>query len=651
LVNSNYNEKTGRKNEMHFSHNNKIEARTPQEWLGVGAKIGQLVNEWSFRDDLVVMLGDATESGAPAMFNPMTAEIEVNVETAFGKFIKPEEIGDMTKRMTHLEFPIAGGAIFHEALHARYSRWSLSDAHAELKARGLEKDFNVLHLLEEGRIEALGILAAPHNRVLLRASAMEIVMADLSDDKLAQVSNKRVAAQLCALTLARASAGVLDETDIAPILPIVENVLGLDTIARLRSVWESFQAHQDHYNYLPLLELAREWNAILEELEQGEPGDGDGDEQGQPSEPQQGEGGTPQPGGGAGEPQPNDENNGDEQGGSSADLLDQIRDALAEMADDVRIGDQRDIDDQIENEEWREEREAREAKQGERKEAEKMAGEVFGRGSEGDVYGKSNSRVIQTRKPDGAERASAVKIGQMLDKAKYRERSQTEVNAVLPPGRLRTRVAVQGAAMKARGVNTQVEAWRSTKRKHTDDPTLRVGVMVDISGSMRPAMNPMASTAWIMSEAVRRVQGKCAMVYYGNDVFATLKPGQHLTDVNIYTAADGVERFDKAFKALDGVLDLTNPNDGARLLVIVSDGQYNSEERKLASENLLRANRAGVALLWIDFSRSGYYAEKYLRNTDGKLVTVSGDEPQTKVADLIGKACAEALGNVGKRNA
>jgi hypothetical protein len=321
------------------------------------------------------------------------------------------------------------------------------------------------------------------------------------------------------------------------------------------------------------------------------------------------------------------------------------------MADDVRIGDQRDIDDQIENEEWREEREAREAKQGERKEAEKMAGEVFGRGSEGDVHGKSNSRVIQTRKPDGAERASAVKIGQMLDKAKYRERSQTEVNAVLPPGRLRTRVAVQGAAMKARGVNTQVEAWRSTKRKHTDDPTLRVGVMVDISGSMRPAMNPMASTAWIMSEAVRRVQGKCAMVYYGNDVFATLKPGQHLTDVNIYTAADGVERFDKAFKALDGVLDLTNPNDGARLLVIVSDGQYNSEERKLASENLLRANRAGVALLWIDFSRNGYYAEKYLRNTDGKLVTVSGDEPQTKVADLIGKACAEALGNVGKRNA
>lgn len=622
---------------MHFSHNNTTETRTPGEWLEVGAKIGHLVNQWSFRDDLVVMLGENTKSGAPAMFNPVSAEIEVNIKTAFGEFTKPNEVGDMTKRMTQLEYPVAGGAIYHEALHARYSRWSLEDAHAELKARGLERDFNVLHILEEGRIERLGIIANEANRVLLRASAMEIVMADISEQKLGELSNKRVAANLCALTLARVSAGVLDELDIQPIVPIVNQVLGEEVVERLRAVWEKFQAHTDHFDYLPLLDLAREWNAILEEQDEtNEDGNQEGGRDGQP-----GPSGTP------GEPNDGEGKN------PIQDLMDVIRDAIEEMADDVRIGDQREIDDQIEDEQWREEREAREAKQGERKQAEKIADEVFGRSEEkGDAeHGKSRSRLIERRQPNGEERASAVKIAQMLDKAKYRERSQTEVNAVIPPGRLRTRVAVQGAAQKARGVHKQVEAWRSTKRKHTDDPTLRVGVMVDISGSMRPAMNPLATTAWVMSEAVRRVQGKCAMVYYGQDVFATLKPGQHLTDVNVYTASDATEKFDKAFKALDGELDFTNANDGARLLVIVSDGQYTSDEQKLAKENLQRANRAGVAIMWIDFGRAGYYAERYLRGTDGKVVTVSDDDPQTKVADLIGKACAEALGNVGKRNA
>jgi hypothetical protein len=132
----------------------------------------------------------------------------------------------------------------------------------------------------------------------------------------------------------------------------------------------------------------------------------------------------------------------------------------------------------------------------------------------------------------------------MMDKAKYRDRDATEISSVLPPGRLRTRSAVQAAAARSRGVLAPQEMWRRTVHKQTDDPTLSVGVMVDISGSMGSAMEPMASAAWIMSEAVRRVQGRAAMVYYGADVFATLKPGQHLTDVNVYNAPDGTEVFD-----------------------------------------------------------------------------------------------------------
>jgi hypothetical protein len=615
---------------MHFSTDNKIEARTPSEWLRVGASIGNLVNEWSFRNDLVVMLGAETATGAPALFNPATAEIEVNISTAFGKFAKAAEVGDFTKRMIQLEFPVAGGAILHESLHARYSRFDLLEAHAELVRRGHAKDFNTVHLLEEGRIEAFGIRSMPHNRVLLRACAIDIVLADIRE-QLDGVSSKKAAANLCALTLARVDAGVLDNEDVEPILGIVNILLGEETIERLRDVWIRFQAHEEHSNFLPLLDLAREWNAILEEGQKTGEGEGEGE-------------GTPMPGG-----QPTEPGKGEGKDSLDEQKIQEIIDALGDMVDDVRIDNQRDLNDAQVNEEWREEREARENKQGKRRDAQKVAEKVFGRGNDGGAPSKTNSHVVETRKPNSDERIAAVKVANALDKAKYRERSVTQNNAVIPPGRLRSRAVVQGAALKARGVMQEVEAWRSKKRKHTEDPTLRVGVMVDISGSMRDAMQPMASTAWILSEAVRRVQGKCAMVYYGQDVFATLKPGQHLEDVKVYTANDSTEKFDKAFKALDGVMDFTNANDGARLLVIVSDGHYVHEERKAAEENLKRANQHGTAILWIDYSRQGI-ASAILRGTDGTVVDIAPDTSHTTVANLIGKAAAEALASVGKRN-
>ena len=78
-----------------------------------------------------------------------------------------------------------------------------------------------------------------------------------------------------------------------------------------------------------------------------------------------------------------------------------------------------------------------------------------------------------------------------------------------PPGGLRSRALVQGAALKSKGLLTQTEPWRRTQRKHTDNPQLKVGVMVDISGSMGMAMEPMAVTAWVLSEATKRVQDHC----------------------------------------------------------------------------------------------------------------------------------------------
>jgi hypothetical protein len=156
----------------------------------------------------------------------------------------------------------------------------------------------------------------------------------------------------------------------------------------------------------------------------------------------------------------------------------------------------------------------------------------------------------------------------------------------------------------------------------------------------------MATTAWVLSEAVRRVQGKAAMVYYGNDVFATLKPGQHLREVRTYTAPDGTEKFDRAFKALDGSMGLLD-GAGARLLVVVSDGEYTSEERQAAKKWVRACEASGVAVLWVSFG-STTTPERYLTGTSGQAVRI-GHGNVTEAARLIGEAAAKALTRVGAR--
>lgn len=614
---------------MHFTIDKNAIARTPADWLGVGAGIGKLVNKWAIRDDLVVMLGEETASGAPAMFNPMNAEIEVNIKAAFGNFATPTHIGDFEARMTQLDFPVASGAIFHEACHARFSRFDLSEVHAELKARNRVRDFNTVHYLEEGRIEAWGVRYHPENRVFLRACAMDIVIADLMSKIEDFKPTPTSVASMCALTMARVSAGVLRASDIEPVSLVIRTFFDEETIEKLRDVWERFQAHDDHSNYLPLLDLAKEWNDILDAL--GSP-DPDGDE---------GENGDPTPG---------DGDKQDENADSGSVFAEALKEALEEMAENIKIDNQRDIADAQVDEEWREEREARAKSADKRKKREKAAEELFkSTGSQEMGRKKSNSTVVEVRKPTSDERIAAVKVATALDKAKYRERGVTEHNAVIPPGRLRSRAVVQGVALKEKGVFTPVEAWRQTKRKQTETPDLRVGVMVDISGSMGMAMNPMASTAWVMSEAVRRVQGKCAMVYYGEGIFPTLKPGQHLNDVTVYTASDGTEQFDQAFLALDGALDFTDSNNGARLLVIVSDGHYTGDQMRKAKAHIADANKAGTAVLWITFRNDGQ-PNIYLRGTDGKAVYFDPTVSPSAVASAIGQAAASALTSVGKRN-
>jgi hypothetical protein len=603
----------------------------------VNASVGKLVNQWSLRQDLVVALAEVTTIGAPACFNPASAEIEVSIPKAFGVGVTPDQVGEMTLRKNQLKHAVGAGAIYHEALHARVSRWSLESASKEMTPR----EFRFLNAMEESRIEFWGCVFLPKNRSLLRACAIEIVMDEL-DEQAKNISKVDAAAFLALLTLARVDAGVLDARDIVDsVHEIITEVLSDDVVAKLREVWKDFQTHDDHANALPLYDLTREFLKILDERKEET-----GEEEGQ--EP--GEGDCSKPGGepgtetGKGEPTP-------EQVQDFKDFIEKVKEAVKDNQEAVDVSNQTELDDEIEVEERKEEVEAHNESKKQRDERKDLADKVF---NQDDAVGshvsgeKTRSRLIDTRLPSGDELASANRIANALRKAKYRERSQTRIASIVPPGRLRSRAFIQGQAQKARGINAPVEAWRTTKRKTTEDPTLNVGIIVDISGSMKSAMTPMAITAWVMSEAVRRVQGKAAMVYCGQDVFATLKPGQRLNKVSTYTASDSTEEFDKAFKALDGAMNLTHA-DGAKLLVVVSDGHYRPDQKVHASKLLKDADKNGVAILWLTFDGKVSEPSELLKGTAGKVVNLKSTESPTTASAIIGDAAAKALSAIGSR--
>lgn len=595
----------------------RAEATDPK-WLPVGRQVGELANEWSKRSDIVAYVGPGAGGPAPACFVPASAEVEVNVDVAFGFGVEPEDI-DLRSRSGRYEFPKATGAIMHEAFHARFSRWDMKDAKDALD----DAEFQALMLLEESRIEYQGILHMPKAKAFLESCALEIVIADAAE-QFGSMSDTKGASTLVALVYGRVDAGILHLDDVREVTNLLDDFLGLDVVAKLREIATKAQEHDNHWDSVPLRVLAQEWVRILRDVakEKGEDYD----------EAASGMAGMP---GGEGD---------EGEGAGMSEIMSALADALNESAENVEISNGSSLDDAETAEKYQEVTKEKAEKAKERKDAKDMAAKTFSSGTGPLMGAATHSTLSESRPPRADERVAANVIATKLEKAKYRDRDVTEISSVLPPGRLRSRAAVQGAALRERGVMQQAEAWKRKVRKHTDEPTLNVGVLVDISGSMGSAMEPMATTAYVMSEAVQRVQGKAAMVYYGNDVFPTLRPGERMSEVKVYNAPDGTEKFDDAFRALDGAMDLLS-GQGARLLVVVSDGHYTTEETRKCQRWMRRCAEEGVAVVWLPFD-DGYMA-KHQAGEYG--VVLSGRFDPTEAASKIGQACERAINETTAR--
>ncbi len=641
----------------HLSDKRSRFEKTPAKWLKVGGQLADLTNEWADRSDIIAFVGEGAGQGSPACFVPHLAEMEVDVNLAFTEGAKPEYIGDLTDRDVQFEHPVAMGATLHEAMHAKHSTWDLMDC-ATVVIREDKNRFAhaIITDLEETRIEARGVKAFPQNRSFLRACAMRLVIGDLKEDTDYAARGHQAMSKLMLLTMGRIDAGVLEPSDVTIISDAAEKLYGKVLVQKLRGIWLAAQAHSDDSDWRPLYGLAKKWIELLEEnghdpksedsipdwlkellksmmsaAGEGEPGEGEGKGEGQGGE-SEGEGS------GSGGYDPDVDTGERAEEGADPGILEMLAEEIETEARDEGTF-------QAGVEAAAEAASAAQQTAQEKKSHQDAGDKVFGRGT-GPGPTSSSSRLTKKRQPTGPERAAAVALSKALERARYRDRVVERKRSSVPPGRLKMRAALAGTAEVARGQNWSREPWDAKRRYHTEDPELKVGLLTDISSSMRRVMVSTAVTSWVLSEAVRRVQGKAAQVYYGNDVFPTLSPGQHLDQVYVYSASDMTERFDMAFKALNGRLELLGGH-GARLLVVVSDLYHQPNEVTAAKRWFERCKRDGVAVIVVAPDASMVANASEIVGSNGTVVRCDPNDP-TALARLIGEAAVRELGRASR---
>ncbi|MEY9936989.1 hypothetical protein [Streptacidiphilus sp. MAP5-3] len=536
-----------------------------RHWLRVSAALTARLPDLAGRDDIIVTCEHTTRSGAPAAYFPTLASIEVSTHV-FNPLhparIRPEFPGDEDR------YPTAWGALVHEAAHAAHSLWTTP---THLLGTALD---DAAQLLEESRAERAHLAQRPADRRYLRAIVRQLILDALATSP---PTSRWHTAHAAALVLARRDAGILDPDEAQPLHDLAEQVLGPDLLAELTRIWHDAHTTGDT-DAAAMLDHARAWCDALN------------------TDPT-----TPPP------PANNSSGNGSVSGpGTLADAIGQVTghiteneraQAAAERA--ARAASARRSD-------------AKAEQAAHRREAAATAKAVFAPGARPYTPASTarkgrpaRSPITGTRPPRPAEQRAAVQLARALRAAAYRERTDTVNTSTAPPGRLNMRAALARTAQQAAGATPTAQPWTSVQRRHTPNPPLRVGVAVDISGSMAAATAPIASAAWILAKATALTDpaSRAATVAYDSHLTAVTAPGRTPTQVSEFTATGAGHSLAEAIDALTAGLDLTHPGS-ARLLVIASDARYHPDETTRATKRINHLNTSGCAVLWLTFHQN-----------------------------------------------
>ena len=574
-------------------------------WRALSEHFTELADSRSPRNDLNVLCAPGAGEGiAPGYYMPATARIALDGNILP---VAPEML-DSDNDEHFAALAALQGLFVHElghAVHTDAMRDSLQGDHSQTAT-----------LLEEIRMEAQAVRDREADSKWLRASATQLILNNNEDGgSVTEPQNLAHAARIAVLIEGRVVAGSLKVEDAAEVSRVLEGLFDEDQIKELRSILSDTVEVADG-DCEAMDAVSKRFRELMgEDAEQPEGGSGSGSGEGAPGAP--GEGGT------VGQIELSKEE-AEELAAAAKEAAEKAEaEGAGELAESSEGGD---VDQAVEVV-------IRDPEVAEKldREAPDESPETVSHGCS--PVGTKGVRYRE-RNPRSEERAQRNKLAALLRKARYRDRTRTTVASVVPPGRIRTREAMRGSAERSMGRMVSAKPWRKTQRKVVEQPKLRVAVMCDVSGSMGPYVEGIASSMWVIANAVADTGGTSIGIAFGDEARSVIEAGKPPRQVMEFPADGGFESIGSGIQMADNSLGLSDPTN-PRLMVIVSDGHWvNGRERDLADEEIIRLRALGVKVIQVGLERTPVE-----HNPD---VTVTISQP-TELAELVGGACVEAL--------
>ena len=610
------------------------------EWLRISAEVTSVMTPICGREDVLAQVRPARKDAsgrsldpAPASFHIPTAMITVD-----GNYLRDEKGHDVDPSRVHpkrysnrLMYPALWGAVTHEGAHAAFTQWPQDLPEGKLPDHIKPHWIDAAILMEEPRIEHHQIQERGGDRRWLRACTKQIVM-----DEGGAPTDKGSLAKMFILIRGRVIAGVLDEDEAEDLYSISLTAFGEETVTEMDQILTEVMDVR-HDDMEAMIDLGRRWVELLGEENDGTSGEsiiiimgmsGDGD----------GEGSG---GGGSGEGE--NSGSGGGKGGSSSDsegseIPSEVMDALNKAAESIAKNDGGGTGDPDGDA-------ARQAEAIAAAEAAKAAMVFHNHKSVGHGFGTATGGTIRGyRSPSNEERGGAALLAQALRRAVIRERSAMVQTSQRPPGRLRMRDGVSFQASKAAGQIPVAKPFSRKVRKHNPSPPLRVGFAQDVSGSQSAFVRPAALAGWTVARAVSLIpEAQFAMVTFGSSVKPVVWPKQEPPGVAELLASDGHEMPSTAVRALDGILNLTQPGY-ARLLFMATDGEFVHDlEAQNAVADIARLLKSGCRVIWLATGTgySGGHRQRSLTQSGVHKIDVSG-HPEN-IGEIIANAVVEVL--------
>lgn len=544
---------------------------THPDWRRLSARLCEWTETLTHRRDVLVKISPQTSGSTPAgLFNHCEATVTIDATRTLPGHPEPDRI-DLRDARDRARFPVLAGVLAHEIGHATHSvrRPGLAGSAAEWAA-----------LLEEPRMEGRVVAGRPDSRRWLQASVAHLLGR-------AEPTNRLEAARMLVLIGGRGMAGVLDLEDLPDLDALTKDWLSAEQISVICEQTDNVVAASDG-DIATLARAAQIISSLFESRIDDSATEFDD---------------TGDAGCCAREGLDVDSAIGGALAAIAAKAATELRLAAGTVDPTPRAIAQKESARAREAQVVADYRQAREVE-----------------------------HRHELRRPTADEHRQAKILATQLSSASMRDVDVVRVPTTAPPGNLRTSQLVRRQAQIHTRVTPTAAPWNSTRRRTVRNPILKVGVALDISGSMEAYAQPTAVAAWMLARAVTDLQGRTATVTWNHQ--ASLLPVRaNNASVPVPMICGGSSGLPAALRVLERELALGGQS-GARVLAIVTDGDLpNSDEVVAEVERLVDR---GVHVLWLSSD------DRQLIALPSKVTERVLQNP-ARIGSFLGEAAVQAL--------